>query len=201
MNEELNVNSIKEFWKWFASICEDFGEDFDNYDLIDDLDRRISSLGDFTWELGPGINSSNMLVISPGGELSLLEKTKKIISYSLKCKGWEFFYAKPPKDWDLIFDFYRDSEEHIEVNANTWEYVLLKYDDGMFEILIKCENVDSRLSIDERQIACEILLDGILGEELRILRFEIIEVVDSFERKYQNKVLNIKSLSSRSVSV
>lgn len=165
------------------------------------MDKRISSLGDFTWELGPGLHSSNMLVISPCGELSLLEETKKIISYSPKCKGWDFFYAKPPKDWDLIFDFYRDSGERIEVDASTWEYVLLKYDDGMFEILIKCENVDSSLSIDERQIACEILLDGILGEELRTLRFEVIEVVDSFESKYQNKVLNIKSLSSRSVSL
>lgn len=109
--------------------------------------------------------------------------------------GWEFHYAKPPKEWDLIFDFEKDNGDVIEVNASNWQYVLLKYEDGGFEIILQTDNLDG-LSEDDKLVASEILLDGILGEEVRMLHISYIDVVKSFDDQYVNKSSDIKNLNN-----
>jgi len=174
------IGEIKNFWEWFLAHCNDFGEKFENEKLINELDERILNLGDFVWEIGPGVEHSHMLVISPGGDPELLKKTKEIISYSISCEGWEFYYSKPPKEWNLLFIFQKDNGEEIEIDGGHWKYTLLKFDDGMFKVIFKASGL-STLSTDERLTAAEIILDGILGEEFRILRIGEIGVVDEFE--------------------
>jgi len=187
------IEEIKSFWKWFLTHCNDFGEKFENEKLINELDERILDLGDFVWEIGPGVEQDNMLVISPGGDPDLLEKTKEIISYSTSCKGWEFYYSKPPKEWDLTFIFQKDNGDEIEIDGARWQYILLKFDDGMFKAIFKAPGL-STLSVDERLTVAEIILDGILGEEFRILTIEEIDIVDDFEDQYTSRINDISIL-------
>src|SRR5579872_4332405 len=135
--KKLDTKSIINFWTWFLSNHKSFEWHLDNEELIHELDVRISEFGEFAWEIGPGIVTANQLVISPGGNLDLLPYTKKIVSYAKNIPGWEFHYAKPPKQWELIFDFEKHDRSQVEINASQWKYVLLKYDDGMFEIIIQ----------------------------------------------------------------
>jgi len=182
--DNIDILKINKFWSWFLSNCNDFGENFDNERLLDALDNQILSLGDFAWEIGPGMNKLNQLVISPGGDLNLLPSTKKIISYAINLPNWEFFYLKPPKHWNLIFEFEDENGILIGIDAREWKYLLLKYDDGMFEIVLQTNDL-LKFNEDDRHIASKILLDGILGEEARMMFMNKVSVVGEFEERYK----------------
>lgn len=63
----------------------------------------------------------------------------------------------------IKINIYRDNGEEVEINASSWSYVLLKYNDGMFGVIIKADLTG--LTNKERLTAAEILLDGVLGEK------------------------------------
>jgi len=192
---ELDKRLISELWNWFSENHAELEGDFYDDGVMNELDDRISAMGSFAWEIGPGAQSENQLVISPGGDLDLLPYTKQIISYANPIRDWEFHYAKPPKQWDLRFDFERYDRSEIAVDASRWEYVLLKYDDGMFEIIIKATDL-KQLDEDEKHIAAEIALDGILGEEVRMFRICNISVVMEFDSQYRNSSSSINNLGA-----
>jgi hypothetical protein len=187
------TNKIRQFWEWFSQNCHDFGVSFDNTILLSELDDWISRLGNFSWEIGPGKTKENALVISPNGDIELLQETKEIVKSARDCNGWEYYYAKPPKEWELIFDFETTDETMIEVNASEWQYCLIKYEDGMFEIIIRATDLNG-LHDTDKLTAAEITLDGVLGEELRMQTICEIDVVEEFEETYQKKASNIKNL-------
>jgi len=171
---------VDEFWAWFHENCRKFGDKFDNKHLLHELDLRISTLGPFSWEVGPGKFQENSLVISPNGDLEVLEYSKAVIGKAKQCPGWEFYYAKPPKEWDMKFD-YSVNEDRVEpIDASLWQYVLAKYEDGTFEIVIKSYPLLELNDQDKLSVA-EIVLDSILGEEIRMKLISFIEVVDEFE--------------------
>ena len=99
----------------------------------------------------------------------MLQETKLIIGSAKDCDRWEYYYAVPPKEkgWNLIFSFETNDGKIAKIDASEWEYTLLEYDDGMFEIVIKTTDF-KQLNESDKQTAVEILLDGILGEEIRM---------------------------------
>lgn len=174
LNNRIDLESIKKFWIWFSLNCQNFGNYFDNSNLINELDIWINKLGNFTWEIGPGKNTDNALIISPNGDVEKLKFTKMIIANAISCEGWEYYYAKPPKQWnDFKFYFETTNGNRFEVDASLWEYVLLKYEDGMYGIVIKSLQL-SELDGDDTIIAMEIFLDGILGEKIRMQTIDYI---------------------------
>jgi hypothetical protein len=64
----------------------------------------------------------------------------------------------------------------------------------MFEIIIKAPGLQ-QLDESDRQTAAEILLDGLLGEEVRMQTICGIDVVEEFEKPYGDKAGNIKNIS------
>lgn len=191
----MKNETIKSFWEWFSKKQNDFGEKFENIDLLEELDERVGKLGDFSWEVGPGKIKENALTISPNGNYNLLKDTKEIVIKAIPCLNWEFYHAKPVKEWDLVFDFETEDEETVEINANEWCYVLEKFEDGTFRITVKTINI-AQLTDEDQLIAVEILLDGVLGEEERLMKISEIEIVEEFDDKYKNKESNIKVLAA-----
>lgn len=182
MVKKNNATAIEEFWNWFALIANSLEKDFNQEGLLKDLDDRISQLGDITWEIGPGKTAPNILIVSPSGDKSLLSLTKDIVKHAPQIKNWEFYYAKPPKEWISVFSIYDNDDFEYVINIESWEYNLYKFADGSYDIVIKADNIKN-LTLDLQQIAMEVALDNILGEEKRIGSFEIIERVDYFENK------------------
>ncbi|PWG81172.1 hypothetical protein DDR33_07225 [Pararcticibacter amylolyticus] len=183
---------MNEFWKWFSACHKDFGVNFENGDLLSELDSRIVELGNFAWELGPGIEMENMLVVSPGGRNELLPQTKEIISNSPSIPNWEFHYAKPPKQWkEPIVNLYKGGRKK-RIIASSWQYVLLDYSDGLFDIIIEAPNL-ADFCKDDKLIAAEIILEGLLGEEKRLVTIAQVDVVSEFEAQYKEGT-NIKFL-------
>jgi hypothetical protein len=191
----MDTLKVRQFWEWFSENCQNFGADFDNVELLERLDNWVAQLGDFSWEVGPGKAKDNAFVISPNGDEDLLQDTKLIISNAKVCEGWEYYYAKPPKEkeWNLTFSLETSEGEEVEVDASQWEYTLLEYEDGMFEIIVKASDL-RQLDETNKQVAAEILLDGVLGEEVRMQTICEIDVVDEFEEPYRAKAGNIKNL-------
>lgn len=192
---KISKIDINMFWDWFTKHYKDLGENYNNQMVLTEIDDKLMDLGGFAWEIGPGTRANNQFVISHGGDLDLLPITNEIVSYAKNIPGWEFHFAKPPKEWDFIFDFERDNGEVIEINASNWQYVSLKYEDGGFEIILQTHDLDG-LSEDDKLAASEILLDGILGEEVRMLNISYIDVVKSFDDQHVNKSTDIKCLNN-----
>jgi hypothetical protein len=193
--KEKNIDGITNFWNWFSENCQLFGNSFENAQLINKLDEEIVSLGNgqLSWEIGPGINEANALVISPNGNLDLLEYTKTIVAKAKQCNNWEYHFAKPPKHWDLAFEFQTQGDKTIKVDALDWKYILLQYEDGMYGTVICCSNLE-KISKSDRLMVAEILLDGILGEEKRIKLIDDIEMVYTFTKAEESKAGNIKDI-------
>ncbi len=170
---------LEEFWTWFADHASEFGEAFENEVLLQELDERVTGLGDFAWEVGPGNNAENAFTLSPAGNRDLLEVTRAIVDAAPEVSGWEFHSAKPAKPWNPRFELHDANGVPVEVDATDWRCVLLKYADGAHEVLIEAPNLRA-LTKDYQRWAAEIILDSLVGERSRLENIDEVTVVSEF---------------------
>lgn len=188
--QEIKI-TINAFWNWFQNIEKNLRDNIAN-DIIEQIDEKVLELGPFSWEIGPGLTEKYSFVISPNGDKELLNQTKEIISSAPLIDGWEFHSTKPAKIWNYEFSFYDEDNKEIYVNAQKWEYVLLKYPDQTYDIYLK--GPDYLYNEKDIQAASEILLIGVLGEKDFIDYISNIEVVKEFDSNLVGKETNIKLL-------
>jgi hypothetical protein len=170
--------TVDAFWEWFQGVHDSFGDQFENSALISELDRRVNELGDFAWEVGPGHVAPNALAISPGGDRDRLVLAREVVMRAPHVPGWEFFAGKPAKGWMPRFTVDGPDGVAVDVDADAWRYVV-RHERGSRVILVEANNLPT-LPTSYRRWAAEILLDSILGEELRLEAFDEVRVVDAF---------------------
>jgi hypothetical protein len=185
---------IHAFWLWFATIADSLGDNFDNASLLHALDAQLLGLGDITWELGPGSKTENMLAISPDGRPELLPLTKHIVSMAPDLPQWEFFPARPAKSASLEFAIIGSSGKEIDIDARPWRYVLFRFPDQTFDLVLEQNNL-TKATDDDRYTAAVILLDGLLGEAVRLLRVRDVEPVFSLAFDQEPKASPISALA------
>jgi hypothetical protein len=128
----INTTDINTFWNWFKANADDLQSNKYPNDKLDELDRRVLNFG-LRWEVGPGKTKENSFTISPSGDNEKIELTKEFIRLSPTIGSWEFYNFKQPKvNWDKL----ELPEDNINITADKWRYILLKYEDGKKEILI-----------------------------------------------------------------
>lgn len=176
MSPPPDDKDILEFWAWFASIADALGDDFNNEVLQDALDARLGRLGEIAWELGPGSTAENALAISPDGDPGLLPLTRRIVAMAPRLGRWEFHPARPPRAECLEFSIGTSSGDEIDVDAQSWRYVLFEFPDKTFDIVIEQQNL-ADVTADNRYTAAVVLLDALLGEGKRLLRIREVEPV------------------------
>lgn len=186
---------INIFWNWFSENEKALMPEVITDNLIDTLDRKILSLGDFSWEIREGEEKDNMLVISPGGDLGLLGQTKEIISSAPNSVYWEFQYYKPAKNWEFRFTLDNYDVKRM-LDASEWEYVLLKFPDATYDIILKAPSLVS-LPKDYQNDAIEIVLESSIGEKLRLELIKDIEIVNEIPNEYDGKQASIKFLKDQ----
>jgi hypothetical protein len=188
-------NKYKHFWSWFIHNKQLFEEPEISDKAIELIDQQINRLGDFTWEIGPGIIKSLSLTISPGGDRNLLAITREIVSQAPIIDNWEFYYAKPVKEWDNYFDVIID-EKKIGIDISNWEYILFRNDNGNYDIQIKPDNIPAILLSKENQIygIVEMALESIIGEERRLEKIDDLEVVSEFDDDIKKNGISILNL-------
>jgi hypothetical protein len=180
----MTERGLQGFWRWFASVADEFGEHFENEDLLKELDRRVTRLGPFAWEVGPGLERPSALTISPAGSRELLRRTEAIVQCAPEIPGWEFHPAKMPRRAQAIFEIENAEGRSVLVDASEWTFVLLQYPDGQAEAIIEAANLDLSLSDDHQRWAGEIALDGIIGEATRISLIDQVTVVRHLDDEY-----------------
>lgn len=186
---------IKEFWVWFHAIGVSLEADIQNQSLLEELDRRMRQLdASLSWEVGPGAHEPSQLVISPNLDPDLRQKAQEIISQAPVISGWEFYSARRPKEWDYKLVMERSGgQEPVQLDTSGWGFVLLRYPDGGYEILLQGDNL-AVLDDDERWQAAAITLESILGEEILLDKIREFELVDQLEPRFAEKRKPIQGL-------
>lgn len=169
-------HEILEFWGWFATIADELGNDLSNEALHDELDARLGGLGDLAWELGPGSRAENVLAISPDGNRSLMPLTQRIVAMAPELPHWQFHPARPARPESLEFSFATRSGAEIAVDARSWRYILYRFQDNVFDIVLEQGNLADATD-DDRYTAAVVMLDALLGEGNRLLRIRDMEPV------------------------
>jgi hypothetical protein len=187
---------IPVFWQWFIDNATALEARTPKSEIINDLDRRVHELaeGRLAWEIGPGAERPCSLTISPGGNKSLLPLTREIVSLAPKLPRWEIHHAKPPKDWNYIFEMQLSNSNVVTVDARKWRYVLLRFPDFMYDVILETHGGE-QLPTEDRERAGEILIEGILGEEARLTQVVSVQVLNRFDAEHDQKAGSIRFLS------
>ena len=184
---------IDEFWAWFRGIAKQLESDDENAILVTELDKRMRLLAPgLSWEIGPGLLSPMQFVVSPELDRDRREQARAIIKRAPVLTGWEFHSARQPKSWDYSIELYTGGRV-VRLNASGWTFVLLRYPDNAYEILIRGDNIDF-LNDDERVEVATILLESILGEDALLDRIHEFDLVNQLEPRFAAKQRSIREL-------
>ncbi|MFN7488644.1 MAG: hypothetical protein ACK5QK_02840 [Chryseotalea sp.] len=146
---------------------------------MDELDRRLLNFG-LRWEVGPGKTKENSFTISPSGDNEKIELTKEFIRISPTIDSWEFYNFKQPKvNWDKL----ELPEDNINITADKWRYILLKYKDGKKEILIKGDSLNT-VDTDLKLVVAEMVLTNLIGEERMMTELDFVDVLSPDDNTY-----------------
>ncbi len=189
-------SDVKEFWAWFVNHAAEFGDAFENEVLLQELDERVTALGEFTWEVGPGHHKASAFALSPAGNRDLLAVTQAIVDTAPVIPEWEFHAAKQAKPWEPRFQIHDTQGEPFQVDATNWRSVLLEYADGVREVVVEAANLSS-LPEDHRRWAVEIALDCLLGERQRLESIDIITVVDDLNDRERRAAFPLAEIHKR----
>ena len=175
------VDSIN-FWNWFKINCKHLNSDKYPNDTFRELDERVYAMALY-WEVGPGVKKENLLTISVSGRKELLDKARSLLANAPILDDWEFDLLKKPKtNWDKL----EIPSDNIRISAANWTYVLLKYQDGKKEILIKADTL-SGFEKDKKIELAEIVLTNLIGEEKVMDEFDYLDVIEIDDSTYDTQ--------------
>lgn len=188
-------HEVQKDWTWFETIAGALAGNFEDPRLQEELDARVSALGPVVWELGPGAVEKNALAISPDGDAALLPVTQRIVAMAPTIPGWEFHPARRPRSPSLEFSFETTDGRIADIDAQAWRYLLFRLPDGRFDLVLEQMNL-LNASDDDRYACAVLLLDGLLGEATRLLRFREVEPVAALPVEKEQKASSVTSLAA-----
>jgi len=182
----MKEKEISLFWEWVKNNIEHLNPKTITDEYINELETKIEKLGDFSWEIGFDSKVGKyFLTISPEGDFELLQLSKDIILHAPKIENWIFYSSKPPKQWKLKFNLLIDDKK-VLFDANEWRYVLYKYSDNKYDIVIQVPEYYALYKEYFFQIG-DIAVTGELGEGFVIEYINEIELVFEFDDNQTGK--------------
>jgi len=185
------MNSITEFWTWFADHRAQLSDGKSVEPLIPELEEKLFAICRVDWEIGPGRKAPHLFALSPRGSCETLDITRLIIDQAPSIDGWEFSPAKPPRFWQLVFELKVDDDE-ITIDGKTWEFVIYRFKDGTYDLLFKPGDGND-LPEEYKRWAATIIADGEIGEEKRMRLVGTIEVVENWDEKTARSARKLES--------
>ena len=185
---------ISEFWQWFIENSSRLSKVESDKNLLDALDQRVRDLNPrLSWEIGPGKVKEKQFVISPNLDKGLREEARSIISLAPSLDSWEFYPTRQVKDWDYQVRLAPSEEEPaVAFDASGWKFVLLRYPDGLREVLLSGK-VPS-LSDNQRWQAAAFVLESILGEDQLMGSIDEFDLVPAFEPRFAERQRPLQAL-------
>lgn len=187
MDKDLFKSKIKEFWKWFVINEQKFRIISDPHAVREMLDNQVLQFGVFSWEIGEGIRKSHTFTISPNGNPKMLRRSEAIIGEAPELAHWEFFAAKPSREWNFIFEMYDSFMVKREIDAAEWEYIIRMTPEQKLRILIYAENIDF-LDEEDKVVASDLVINTIIGEMDKIYYVDSISFVDFVDENWEQDI-------------
>jgi hypothetical protein len=196
IREMRSNRRLNEFWNWFAANAESISSNA-RPDLLEKLNEKLRQVDQrLSWEIGPGRHEPWLLAISPNLDKSLVDDARKVITEAPEIPGWELYATRQPKQWDFRVEIdCGSSHEKVYLDASDWQFVLLRYPDGLREILLTGPNLPV-LTDDQRWQAAAIVLEGVLGEESLLENVDEFELVVKMEPRFKNNKRPISELKA-----
>jgi hypothetical protein len=116
----------------------------------------------------------------------MLRTTQRIVAAAPAIRGWRLPPAKPRKAWERQFELEDEDGRMVEVDATGWRYALLRYPDGMFELIFWAPGTRD-FSETFQQTAAEFILDSELGEAERMQYVLDVEVGETISDELRAK--------------
>ena len=162
-----------EFWRWFVAHDKAVREAYESQNahwLDAELTPRVERIATGTsWEIGPYSPPDNTLVLSPETRKEL-SAVKAAVASAPRVSGWQFIACKPPKQLlSLTFEF-----ANVSTNADSWVYRMTSYNQGEFADLEIFFEPSAAPPSGEEATLCELVVEALLGEELRLDRIGAI---------------------------
>jgi hypothetical protein len=170
------ADHVDDFWRWFAAHDQDVRGAYEsrNTSWLDaELSARVERIAQGTsWEIGPYALPDNAFILSPGTRKELAA-VKAAVTRAPRINGWHFIACKPPKDLlSLTFEL-----GNVSTNADSWVYRMTSYNDGEFADLEIFFEPSAAPALGKETTLCELVVEALLGEELRLDRIGAITPV------------------------
>jgi len=167
------VDRVDEFWRWFAMHEQQVRDSYEsqNTDWLDgELSRRVARIARGTnWEIGPYSLPDTTLVLSPPTRKEL-PALKAAVARAPEVPGWRFMACKRPKELlSLTFEL-----ANVSINAESWVYRMTAYNEGEFVDLEMFFEPPAAPPPGKEDTLCELVVEALVGEELRLDRIGII---------------------------
>ncbi len=187
MNPNFLQEKIDNFWKWFIEHEEKFRIITDPRNVREMLDNQILQFGPFYWEIGEGTEKPHTFIISPNGDKKLLDISLDIMDEAPDLPHWEFYGAKPSRDWDYTFEMYDNFVVKQKIDASEWEYIMRMSPERKIKLLIYAENIDF-LDEEDKMVAANLVVNNIIGEEYKIIYIESISFIPFVNEHQENDI-------------
>ena len=187
-NESENKTQIDAFWVWFVQNSERLRPNGNEPEVVSILDQKLRVINErLSWEIGPGKQKPWQFVVSPNLDKGLLAKTQEMVAVAPELPDWEFYPTRQPKEWDYRVELNSDDPNQIiEIDASSWEFVLLRYPDGLREVLLYSGNLPT-LNKNDRWQAAAIVLESLIGEESMMTKIDEFDLVSDLEPRFSER--------------
>lgn len=117
------------------------------------------------------------------------------MEYAPTHMNWTFHSSKPAKNWDRTFRIHNHNLDLVDINANSWNYIVFEEEDGRLELIFEADNITH---IDEETAlsAAHQFITHELGEALKIERIASVEIVVLLESEYDDSKEPISELKN-----
>ena len=167
MIEAIHQEKIEHFWKWFMEHEEKFRIVTHPNLVREMLDNQVLQFGVFYWEIGEGLEKPHTFTISPNGNEKMLQRSEAIMELAPDLPLWEFYAAKPARDWDFTFEMFDSFMVKRKIDAADWEYIIRMTPERKIRLLLYAENVDF-LDMEDKLVAAHLVINNIIGEADKI---------------------------------
>lgn len=197
MQEELE-EQINKFWEWFGvntqlieEVLQNQGHVKTEY-VIQQLDQHLLGMGKFKWDVKNPNENNFHLIISPNNDRELLKTAKVIVNNAILPENWMAFSGQQANGL-LQISVYDEEMDICSVDATNWRALLLPSAEGRFELVIEADT-SWELEEDTQLIAIDLLLNQLLGEELKITALAGLEIVEELESEESEEAFPFKNL-------
>ena len=186
---------IDSFWRWFMdhdAIIKGLYASESRKELMRLLSPRIKQLHEgLAWEIGPGKSATYAFTLSPNRSATLLRITETIVSRSPRLDEWEFYSARPKKDWAFRVELTNQRGQSVMLDASKWKYCLTGYaGQSFFDIMLVAIDLP-RLDEAACQQAASLVLESILGERKMIERIGHIKIISHVDQETEERLTEI----------